>query len=100
LKYAKFRDLVTDPKTGGSSGHTWYCRGIFGVFVTEIHADAPQDWSLGPKMLTGQFGAFRENSCHVTGHSPYAFAVAKTEEEAMQKARGQFREKIGEWYEV
>ncbi|MEI9975082.1 MAG: hypothetical protein WDO73_25330 [Ignavibacteriota bacterium] len=70
------------------------------MFVDLIEPDAPQDWELGPKMVPGQYGAFLGNRICPRGHSPYAFATGKTEDEAAAKVGGFFRAKIIDWADV
>jgi hypothetical protein len=74
-----------------SNGGVWYLDGVKLVYVDAIPADAPQDWLLGPTMRPGEFGAFLPNAIHPRGHSPYAFAVGKTEEAACGQVSGFFR---------
>lgn len=97
MKTATFLDLIVDAKSGGSSGHTWYCPGVRRVFVERIPADHPRDWALGPKMVPGKFGVFLENRIHASGHSPYAIAIADTEAAACSAAAGCFRSQVSPW---
>ena len=91
-----------------TNGGVWHTPGARQVFVDIIPADAPRDWGMGPKMVPGQFGCFLGNAIHPRGHSPYAFATGKTEEEARLQAGGFFRSawangkpaKLPEWITV
>ena len=60
-------------------------KGLFPVFVERIPANAPQDWTLGPKQTPGAWGAYHWNPASWKGwnqHGPYAFTVAPTAEAA------------------
>lgn len=86
-----------------SNGGHWVTPGERVVYVDVIPPDAPQDWSMGPKMVPGQYGAFLANGWHPRGHSPYAFEVGKTEAEARDKVSGFFEGRKGvkpEWEPV
>ena len=94
---AMYEGWIARSNTNG--GH-WYTDGVREVFVDLIPSDAPQDWSMGPKMVPGQYGAFLSNPIHPRGHSPYAFATGKTEEDARGKVSGFFRAKVSDWKPV
>jgi hypothetical protein len=84
----------------GSSGGSRITSGVRGVFIDIIPADAPQDWSMGPRMVPGEFGAFLNNSTCSRGHSQYAFEVGKTEESVRLKVGGHFASKVSDWKQV
>lgn len=83
-----------------SNGGQWVTPGAREVFVDIIPPDAPQDWLLGPKMKPGEYGVFLGNPIHPRGHSPYAIATGKTEEEAEGKASGFFVKRLTPFVDV
>ncbi len=69
-----FRDLITGSNT---SGKQFICPGEVGIIIDQIPADAPQDWTMGPKMVPCDWGAYRAHGFYPSGHGPYAFATGK-----------------------
>lgn len=91
---AKFEGWISKSNSNGGVTHT---PGVRTVFVEVIPADAPQDWSMGPAMVPGQFGAFLNNSVHPRGHSPYAFTTGRTEEGCAATVPGFFKARVTQW---
>jgi hypothetical protein len=91
MESALFEDLSV---SRGSSGVTRGASGLFRVYCDVIPEDAPQDWKMGPAQTPGLFGAYRAHGFYERGHGPYAFAVAKTPEDAKAAAKGFFKQQV------
>ncbi len=89
-----FRDLITGSNT---SGKQFICPGEVGIIIDQIPADAPQDWTMGPKMVPCDWGAYRAHGFYPSGHGPYAFATGKTEAAAFEAACGHFAGRFCDW---
>lgn len=91
MESALFEDWTV---SRGSSGVQRGAAGFFRVYCDVIPADAPQDWPMGPPQTPGQFGVYRAHGFYVSGHGPYAFAVARTPEDAKSAAWGFFKRQV------
>jgi hypothetical protein len=81
----------------GWHGERRIVEGQFAVWCDEIPADARTDWPLGPCIMPGWFGLYREHLFWESKHGPFPFATGATPEEAKSKASGFFTSQVSPW---
>jgi|SRR5882724_3106823 len=94
MERATFEDRITRSSSDGKQSILF---GPKNVYCDVIPEDAPQDWSMGPKLIPGQFGVFLEHLYYPLHHGPYAIVTAKNPDDAKKAAAGLFRKQISAW---
>lgn len=103
MQKAVFRNYITGSNSSGAQSYT---SGDYVVYCDIIPPDCKTDWSMGPKMVPGEYGIFLQHLFYPRRHGHYAVATGKTEDDAMSKASGLFQSakdsggKVSDWEEV